>query len=91
MIFWCEVRNFQAACAAFFIGIMLTAAKASVNSPVCLRPLTLGGRQKISGAVYGWNDLTALQGFSENLNMIKNSILGGNKKLVKKRRKGDIV
>ena len=26
-----------------------------------------------------------------NLNMIKNSILGGNKKLVKKRRKGDIV
>ena len=32
-----------------------------------------------------------MQGFSENLNMIKNSILGGNKKLVKKRRKGDIV
>ena len=32
-----------------------------------------------------------MQGFSENLNMIKNSILGDNKKLVKKRRKGDIV
>lgn len=32
-----------------------------------------------------------MQGFSENLNMIRNSILGDNKKLVKKRRKGDIV
>ena len=32
-----------------------------------------------------------MQGFSENLNMIKNSILGDNKKLVKKRRKGNIV
>lgn len=32
-----------------------------------------------------------MQCFSENLNMIRNSILGDNKKMVKKRRKGDIV
>ncbi len=32
-----------------------------------------------------------MQGFSNNLNMIRNSILGDNKKLVKRRKKGDIV
>ena len=37
------------------------------------------------------NAVANIQGFSENLNMIRNSILGDNKKLVKKRRKGDIV
>ncbi len=32
-----------------------------------------------------------MQGFSNNLNMIRNSILGDDKKLVKRRKKGDIV